>query len=291
MKIAIASGKGGTGKTTVAVNLFSAIKHGQNNKIAIADCDVEEPNDHIFLKGKHQWFEDVTTPIPSINKDKCVYCGKCAEICAFNAIMFVKPIKHIQVLPDLCKSCGACTWACPYDAINEIPKKLGVLNQYDLNGSTLLEGMLDIGSPFSVPVIKDLKKKAENYDLVIYDSPPGTSCPVMETIHDVDFVVVVTEPTPFGISDLKLMVETIKQMNKQAGVVINRSSFDNQSLYKYLEEENLPVLMEIPFDKKLAEHYSNGLLFVEKSEEYREKFENLFESIYQKITGESLVSN
>ncbi|MGM0613072.1 MAG: ATP-binding protein [Bacteroidota bacterium] len=285
MKIAVASGKGGTGKTTVAVNLFSVIQNQEERNYVLADCDVEEPNAHVFLNGEHEWSENVTTPIPSIDKDKCVYCGKCAEICAFNAIMFVKPISHIQVLPDLCKSCGACTWACPYDAINEIPKKLGVLNQYKLDKNNLLEGMLDIGSPFSVPVIKELKKKAEDYELVIYDSPPGTSCPVMETIHDVDFVVVVAEPTPFGVADLKLMIETLKQMDKQAGVVINRSTSDNHLIYEYLEQENLPVMMEIPFERQLAEQYSNGLLFAEQSDIYREKFENLFDSIHQKITG------
>ena len=286
MKIAVASGKGGTGKTTVSVNLFSVVQQMEKSKVVLADCDVEEPNDQVFLKGEFDWSEDVTTPIPSINEDKCVYCGECAEICAFNAIMFVKPIKHIQVLPDLCKSCGACTWACRYDAIKEIPKKLGVLNQYKLIGNSLVEGMLEIGSPFSTPVIKELKKKVGEHDVVIYDSPPGTSCPVMETIHDADFVVVVAEPTPFGISDLKLMAETLKQMNKQAGVVINRSNSQNRELYDYLEQENLPVLMEIPFDRRLAEQYSNGKLFTEMSDGYREKFENLFAKIREEVAEE-----
>ncbi|MCF8331331.1 MAG: ATP-binding protein [Bacteroidales bacterium] len=285
LKIAVASGKGGTGKTTVSVNLFESVRR-QNHQVTLADCDVEEPNDHVFLDGQLKHNEIVTTPIPSINKDKCVYCGDCAKICTFNAILFVKPISHIQVLPDLCKSCGACLWACKYDAITEYPKKLGVINHYEVNGQYLTEGKLEIGSPFAVPVIKKLKKETPESDIVIYDSPPGTSCPVMETIVDVDFVVVVTEPTPFGLSDLKLMVETLKKMKKQAGVVINRSTNNSQTLYGYLEQESLPVLMEIPFDRKLAAQYSNGKLFTDMEGDYENKFYSLFERIREALKKE-----
>lgn len=282
LKIAVASGKGGTGKTTISVNLFEAIRRRKHN-VTLADCDVEEPNDHVFLDGQLVHNETVTTPIPRIDKDKCVYCGDCAKICAFNAILFVKPISHIQVLPDLCKSCGACVWACNYKAITEYPKKLGVLNRYEINGQYLTEGKLEIGSPFAVPVIKKLKQATPESDVVIFDSPPGTSCPVMETIEDVDYTIVVTEPTPFGIADLKLMVETLKKMNKQAGVVINRSTSNNRKLYDYLKQEDLPVLMEIPFDRKLAAQYSNGKLFTDLGEDYEDKFYNLFERIKENL--------
>jgi MinD superfamily P-loop ATPase len=285
LKIAVASGKGGTGKTTVSVNLFEAIRRMNQASVTLADCDVEEPNDHVFLKAKKEKQQDVTTPIPQINKTKCVYCGKCAEICAFNAIMFVKPISHIQVMPDLCKSCGACSWVCPHDAISEYDKKLGELNQYKIKDAFLAEGRLEIGSPFSVPVIKQLKAQTPAADVIIYDSPPGTSCPVMETIHDVDFVLVVTEPTPFGVSDLKLMIQTLQKMNKNAAVLINRSMGDHSELTTYLEEQNLPVLMEIPFDRQLAAEYSNGKLFVDIDEEWESKFRELYLNIKRFVDG------
>lgn len=257
LKIAVASGKGGTGKTTVSANLFSVLREKYRQNASLADCDVEEPNDHIFFDTELLNSEDVNTLIPEIN-DKCVYCGICADICAFNAIIFVKSISHIQVMPDLCKSCGACKWACPYDAIDEYPKKLGTVNRYKVGEQILTEGKLEIGTPFAIPVIKQLKKSVPDSDIVLYDSPPGTSCPVMETIHDADYVIIVAEPTPFGMSDLKVMTETLKQMHLSAGVVINRSEGKDQQLREYLHEQKLPVLMEIPYERELAEQYSRG---------------------------------
>ncbi|MFO8087750.1 MAG: ATP-binding protein [Bacteroidales bacterium] len=283
LKIAVASGKGGTGKTTLSVNLYTAIARTDTCSVTLADCDVEEPNDHVFIHGQLKHSQTVTTPIPQINKDKCVYCGECAEICAFNAILFVKPISHIQVMPDLCKSCGACLWACRYNAIREVDKPLGKINTYQVGKHQMTEGELEIGSPFSVPVIKELKSKTPDTDVVIYDSPPGTSCPVMETIQDADYVLVVTEPTPFGLSDLKLMIGTLKKMQKQAGVVINRSHDNQQELYDYLNSEDLPVLLEIPFDRKLAGQYSNGLLFVDFNKDYEQRFINLFHRIEKEV--------
>ncbi|MFO8053762.1 MAG: ATP-binding protein [Bacteroidales bacterium] len=279
IKIAVASGKGGTGKTTVAVNLFAAIKKLNAQAVTLSDCDVEEPNAQLFFPGKPEHLMDVNALIPRINKTRCTYCGDCAKICAFNAIMFVKDISHIQVMPDLCKSCGACLWACRYDAIQEYDKKLGQINLLQTGKHSIREGRLEIGSPFAVPVIRELKKQTPEKEIVIYDSPPGTSCPVIETIHDADFVIVVAEPTPFGLSDLKLMTQTLKKINKTAGVVINRAISGQQKLYDYLKQENLPVLMEIPFDRQLAAHYSKGNLFVDVSKEYDKLFHALYKNI------------
>jgi MinD superfamily P-loop ATPase len=280
-KIAIASGKGGTGKTTVSVNLFYTLQKTLNQKIQLVDCDVEEPNINLFTKGRLQSSQDVNIKIPVIDKDKCVYCGDCAAACAYNAILFVKSISHIAVLEDLCHGCGACSYVCNQpNVIIEKDKKLGVVNTFFLpNGGELIEGKIEIGTALAVPVIGKTLKATDGNSLRIIDAPPGTSCPVMETIKEADFVVLVTEPTPFGLNDLKLMIGTVRKLGRKFGVVINRAGLGDDAIYEYLQNENIELLMEIPFDKNLARIYSEGKIIVEEIPEMFEKYTLLFEKI------------
>jgi len=280
-KIAIASGKGGTGKTTVSLNLFYTLQKQLDQKIQLVDCDVEEPNINLFTKGELHSVSDVNIKIPVIDSDKCVYCGDCASACAYNAILFVKSISHIAVLEDLCHGCGACTYVCNQpDVIVEKDKKLGEVNVYSLeNGNELVEGKIEIGSAIAVPVIGKTLKSTDENALRIIDAPPGTSCPVMETIKDVDYTILVTEPTPFGLNDLKLMVETMRKMKGKFGVVINRAGLGNLAIYDYLKEEKIELLMEIPFDKNLARIYSEGKIMVDEVPAIYEKYVKLFDKV------------
>lgn len=280
-KIAIASGKGGTGKTTVSLNLFYTLQKNLNQKIQLVDCDVEEPNIQLFTKGVFKSKADVNIKIPVIDKDKCLYCGDCAAACSYNAILFVKSISHIAVLEDLCHGCGVCSYVCNQpNVIVEKDKKLGEVNIYNLNNfNELVEGKIEIGSALAVPVIAKTLKSTDENALRIIDAPPGTSCPVMETIKDVDYTVLVTEPTPFGLNDLKLMVETMRKMKGKFGVVINRAGLGDNEIYDYLKSGNIDLLMEIPFDKNLARIYSEGKIMVDELPEINEKYVQLFEKI------------
>ncbi|MCD6179832.1 MAG: ATP-binding protein [Bacteroidales bacterium] len=280
-KIAIASGKGGTGKTTVSLNLFYTLQKLVAQKIQLVDCDVEEPNINLFTKGDIKSVTDVNIKIPVIDSDKCTYCGDCATACAYNSILFVKSISHIAVLEDLCHGCGACTYVCNQpDVIVEKDKKLGEVNIYNLNnGNELVEGKIEIGSALAVPVIADTLKLTDNNSLRIIDAPPGTSCPVMETIKNVDYTILVTEPTPFGLNDLKLMVETMRKLSGKFGVVINRAGLGNNAIYDYLQQEKIELLMEIPFDKNLARIYSEGKIMVNELPAIYEKYVQLFDKV------------
>ncbi len=271
MKIAIASGKGGTGKTTVAVNLYLAIEKYWDKNVTLMDCDVEEPNDVLFFQDALVKEEkQVTQIIPEIDPDKCTYCRKCAEYCEFNAILIIPPAQYIKVSPDLCHSCGACFVACQYDAIKEIPFHIGNIRHIDiLKGNGLIEGRLKVGLPLQTPVIRKLKKeKAKTNGITILDASPGTSCSVVNTISDCDYVILVAEPTPFGLHDLKLMVDLIYDLKKQFGVVINKANLGDNDIYKYLKTENIELLTEIPFDKKIAESYAEGQLLSDVIEGY-----------------------
>lgn len=263
IKIAIASGKGGTGKTTVSVNLYYFIQKCWSKNIQLVDCDVEEPNDIIFFPGAVKNSENkVTQLIPRINISKCTFCRKCVEYCEFNAIVLIPHVKFAEVNASLCHSCGACAVACEYKAIEEIPELIGKITNYSTEyGKGLLEGCLKIGSPMQTMVIRELKKEQDDKnDIIIYDAPPGTSCPVVVTVADADYIILVTEPTPFGLYDLRLTIEMLKKLNKPYGVIVNKAGLGNTEIYQYLEKNNIELLGEIPYSKEYATKYASGEL-------------------------------
>lgn len=280
IKIAIASGKGGTGKTFVSCNLFYSLQQ-QNKDVTLVDCDAEEPNALMFIQGTHQKTTDITQLVPVIDKDKCTYCGKCSEYCSYNAIFFVADAKLINVMEDLCHGCGACTVACQYDAITEKEATLGTVSEYQVTAKTkLIEARMKVGVHSSVPIVKAAIKAAHS-EIVLMDSPPGTSCPFIQTVALADYVVLITEPTPFGLSDLKQSVETLRSMNKACAVIINRDGLGNDDVANYLEEENIPLLMKIPFDKSIAASYSKGELLARNEPAWELQFNNLYNSIIE----------
>ena len=281
-KIAIASGKGGTGKTTVAVNLFSFLQKKISKNVFLVDCDVEEPNDFLFFpKAKKINSCVINQQIPEINNDKCIYCRKCVEYCTYNAIVVIPGINFAEVNSSLCHSCGACSVACDYGAITEKPFPVGEVTKFD---NQLVEGKLKIGSTKQTYLIKQLKKRvSNNTDIIIYDAPPGTSCPVVETVTDADFVILVTEPTPFGLHDLKLTVALIRELGKPFGVVINKSGIGNIRVYNYLESENIEILGEIPFNQEYASNYALGKLLTDIPEEILLQYEYIVEKLERKL--------
>ena len=284
-KIAIASGKGGTGKTTVSVNLYQNLRNVFDTEVQLADCDVEEPNDIIFfpdsvIKKKIEVFQ----LIPVIDKEKCTYCRKCVQYCEFNAIVVIPPIEFAEVNESLCHSCGACLVACKDDAITEKQITIGSISFYETNtGGTIIEGRLRIGSAMQTMVIKELKRQVPQRGIIIYDAPPGTSCPVVETISDVDYVILVTEPTPFGLHDLKLMVEVLKEIDKPYGVIINKAGLGNDSVYHFLQDNNIELLGEIPFDEEYSACYATGSLFTNVPEAILDAYREITGNLEKKI--------
>ena len=272
MKIAVASGKGGTGKTTVATNLALSL-----GKIQFIDCDVEEPNANIFLKTKIKESEDVTLKIPEIEKEKCDFCGKCSDFCAYNALAVVS--KNVLVFPELCHSCGGCELVCPKGAINWIDRVIGKVEHGRVKDIDFYHGLLNIGEMQAIPVIKTLKKKIDRNKNVIIDVPPGTSCPVIESIMGSDFCILVTEPTPFGLFDLKLAIEIVRHLYIPFGVIINRDGIGDKKVEGYCQKENIPVLLKIPERKKIASLYSKGLALVSEAYVWNEMFLQVFDKI------------
>lgn len=261
MKIAVASGKGGTGKTTVSVNLYHTIAKYFESDIRLVDCDVEEPNDAIFFnKLKLIEKKEIHQFIPKIDIESCTFCRKCVDWCEFNAITIVKNLKFAEVNNDLCHSCGACSMACNFGAITEYPQPLGIISNFKTElGNGFTEGRLEVGSAMQTMLIKEVKKEVkENSSITIYDAPPGTSCPVVETVSDSDFIILVTEPTPFGLHDLKITVELLKDLHKPFGVIINKSGLGSNEVYDFLEDNNIEILGEIPFSKEYAAIYASG---------------------------------
>ena len=273
MIISIASGKGGTGKTTIATNL--AFSLGTN--VQLLDCDVEEPNAHLFLNPLMEEKETVFTPVPQIDEEKCTACRKCAEICRFNAIAVFG--ETVLVFPELCHSCGGCVEICPEKCISETGRELGVIERGNRDHIQFIHGKLRVGEAMSPPLIRKVRSFIQPDMVNIIDAPPGTSCPVIAAMKGTDFVLMVTEPTPFGLHDLKLAVEAVKLLDIPKGLVINRSDMGNRDVYTYAEQEKIPILMEIPFDRKIAEAYSKGKLFAKVMPEWREKFRDLFDRI------------
>jgi len=273
MIISIASGKGGTGKTTIATNLAVALGADVN----LLDCDVEEPNDHIFIQPTITHTENVSLKVPQVDMNKCSLCGKCQEICQFQAIAVVGTT--VLTFPELCHSCGGCMEVCPENAITEIDREMGTFETGTRNGLAFAYGRLFVGQVMAVPVIERVKEAIQPDKMNIIDAPPGTSCPVISSVKDTDFLILVTEPTPFGLNDLKLAVGMVKILSIPHGIVINRSDLGDDKVKEYAKEENIPILMEIPFDRQIAETYSKGKLLVEELPEWKERFIHLYEDV------------
>ena len=300
MNITVASGKGGTGKTTVAVSLALSITADQQSLTdgesanpanpLFLDCDAEEPNAALFLRPAIQERREVGQMVPQVDFDKCTYCGRCAEVCQYNAIAVVG--EKVLVFSELCHGCGSCTLNCPPGAISEVLHVMGTVERGRAGGIEFAQGTMNVGEPMAVPIIRQLKQWVIPSDAsavlggtragrpVILDAPPGTACPVVETMRGSDFVLMVTEPTPFGLHDLRLAVEVARdELGLPVGVVINREGVGDRGVDEYCEAESIPILMRIPLDRRIAEAYSEGTPLVEALPEYRERFRGLYERI------------
>jgi MinD superfamily P-loop ATPase len=281
MIITVASGKGGTGKTMIATSLaFSLAATSPKQPPLFLDCDVEAPNAHLFLHPIIEEQQEVGLLIPAVDETRCTYCGKCAEVCQYHAIAVLG--KKTLVFPQLCHGCGSCAELCPEKAITEIPNRMGIIERGPAReGISFARGVLDVGEPMAVPVIRQLKKWAiaQPGQVVIRDAPPGTSCPVVETMRGSDYVLLVTEPTPFGLHDLHLAAQVAVELGIPAGVIVNRENSAYPDLEAFCIEHNLPVLLRIPFKRAVAEGIARGKMLVEINPAYQEELQAVFTHI------------
>lgn len=277
MIITIASGKGGTGKTTIATNLAKSA----GEAVCLLDCDVEEPNAHLFINPESTGSRKVSTMIPAVNADLCNACGECESICRFSAINLIAG--SVMVFPEMCHSCKGCLMVCPTGAITPASRELGEIIHGRSGSIDLYYGRLRVGEAMSPPLIERVKEHVNREGLTIVDAPPGTSCPAISALRSSDFVLLVTEPTPFGLNDLELAVETVKKLNLPMGLVINRCDIGNDEVKRYAETENLPILLEIPDRRDIAENYSRGIAMVDAFPEMQAAFKNLFSAIADRV--------
>jgi len=284
MVIAVASGKGGTGKTTVATNLAVTLAR-RGRTTCYLDCDVEEPNGHIFLKPEITGSTSVGVPVPEVDMDRCTGCGKCGDICQYSAIVCIN--KKVLTFPELCHGCGGCSLVCPEEAISEVPREVGIIEEGMSDGVRFVHGRLRVGEAMSPPLIREVKKRVPGEGVAIVDVPPGTSCPVIEAVKGVDFVILVTEPTPFGLNDLELAVGMVRELGLPMGVLINRSDVGDARVNKYCEREGIELLLEIPDDRKVAEAYSKGEMAVDAMPEWERWFECVFIRLVETIDSHS----
>jgi MinD superfamily P-loop ATPase len=284
MKIAIASGKGGTGKTFISTNLFwSAQKAGI--PVTLIDCDAEEPNVREFIQATAYDQKVVNQKIPVIDTEKCIFCGMCQAYCNYNALICLPQQHYIQLIDSLCHDCGACSYICPAGAISEKDKPIGTIRFFDYSPiSQIIEGCTEIGVHSPVPVIKQSIQQAPDNQLILMDAPPGISCPFIATIEKADYVILVTEPTPFGLNDLQLSVETLHSLSKPFGVIINRAGLGDRKIYDWLTDNGVDLLAEIPFDRHIAKLYSQNVILSGENAEYRIMFTNLLKAIINKNT-------
>ena len=276
MKIAVASGKGGTGKTTVATNL-AVVAQESGRQVHLVDCDVEEPNCHIFLAPEIVHREEVAVPVPVVDSEKCTSCGECSKICQFNAIACMG--NDVIVFSELCHGCTACWLICPEEAITPGSRPVGQLEVGSARGMGFVHGRLRIGEAMPGPLIRKVKKSANSADLTIIDAPPGTSCPMVGAVKDADFVCLVTESTPFGLNDLELAVGVVQKIGMNVGVVINRCGVGDDRVLRYCEANHIAVLAELPDDRRVAEAYSRGEIACDRIPEMKEAFVSLLASI------------
>ncbi|MFC1963993.1 ATP-binding protein [Chloroflexota bacterium] len=279
MIISVASGKGGTGKTLVATSLAFSLK--ERGEVRFLDCDVEEPNDHIFMHPVITDCRGVFISVPVVDEEKCNYCGRCAEVCAYHAMAVLE--EHVLAFHQLCHGCGACAHLCPRQAITEVDKEIGVIEEGQADGIAFAQGRLNIGEAMAPPIIRKVKEKVVDSGIVICDSPPGTSCPVVETLKGSDFCLLVTEPTPFGMNDLVLAMETVKELGIPCGVVINRAGLGDGQVEDYCRQENIPVLLTIPLDTDIARLYSRGVTLVKGMPQWRGKFAAIIDEVAEII--------
>ena len=280
MIIAIASGKGGTGKTTVSVNLASVF----DSAVQLLDCDVEEPNDHLFLPVTAASVETVTIPVPRVDESLCTGCGECSRFCEYHAIVTIGTTPLI--FPEMCHGCGGCIKVCPQNALTETDRRIGIIEESRAGNITLRRGTLDVGVAMAPPLIRAVKAGLNAGSTAILDAPPGTSCPVIAAIRDSDIVLLVTEPTPFGLHDLTLTVDMVRELGMAFGVVVNRMGIGDDRVHAYCRAGNIPILAEIPDDRRIAEAYSRGLLVVDALPEYRRVFERLRDEVTRFCRGE-----
>ncbi len=278
MKIAIASGKGGTGKTTVSTNLAYLLSRIYKN-VCLVDCDVEEPNCHIFMKPDFTYNQRISVPVPKVDDSKCIACGKCAEVCQYNALAFVK--NKVIVFEELCHGCGSCKLICPSEAVSEGGREVGIIEAGYAQGFNFVHGKSRIGEAMSPPLVKAVKRYSDglNSMVQVIDCPPGTSCPVINTLDGVDFVFMVTEPTPFGLYDLKLAVEVIRKMKLPFSVIINRSCENDFLIEDYTKSEKIEIIAKIPDSREIAECYSKGEMVVKSLTKFKESFKTLTDKI------------
>jgi len=267
--VAIASGKGGTGKTTLVVNLALCL----SGKVQVLDCDVEAPNAHLFLRAEMEAPTEVGIPVPQIDADRCTLCGECSRLCQYNALATLN--SGVMVFQELCHGCGGCTLWCPEKAITEVVRPIGVIEEGNSAGISLVQGRLNVGEALVPPLIRQVRSRAHEDGVVLVDAPPGTSCPMLAAVRGTDFVILVTEPTPFGLNDLKLAVEAVRALGIPCGVVVNRADSGDDRVREYCAAEDLEILLEIPDDRRVAEAYARGFPIAEKIPEFRPLFTSL----------------
>jgi MinD superfamily P-loop ATPase len=279
MIVSVASGKGGTGKTTVATSLSAAL----GSRAQLLDCDVEEPNCHILMKPTIHTREVVNLPVPAVDMSKCNLCGTCGEVCRFSAIVLIGT--EVLTFPEMCHGCGGCSLLCPENAIHEEFRELGVVEAGVAGPVEFVHGLLRVGEAMSPPLIKAVKARIDPGRVAILDAPPGASCPVIHTVMGTDFILLVTEPTPFGLHDLRIAVDAVSALEIPVGVVLNRSDIGDQHVQEFCEEAGIPLLLEIPHDRKIAEGYATGKLLIESAPQYKAPFLELFSRIEELATS------